>query len=93
VIGQPCSTVDPFAWVREGKVVVVSTARGTIGEDTAALIGGTLINLVTLLVGQAWQRRLGASGPAVQPSVPPVSRVAALPAAEPRSKRTRQNAS
>ncbi len=51
VVGQPRSTVDPAAWVREGKVVIVNGAKGVVGEDTAALIGGTLINLVALAVG------------------------------------------
>ncbi|HEY3079559.1 MAG TPA: DUF87 domain-containing protein, partial [Chloroflexota bacterium] len=48
VIGQPRSTVDPAEWLRDGKIVIVNTAKGTIGEDTSALIGSTLINLVGL---------------------------------------------
>jgi hypothetical protein len=32
--------------------VIVNTAKGTVGEDVAALVGGTLINLVGLLVGE-----------------------------------------
>jgi hypothetical protein len=52
IVGQPRSTVDPGAWVREGKLVIVNTAKGTIGEDTAALIGGTLVNLVGLVVAR-----------------------------------------
>jgi hypothetical protein len=52
VVGQPRSTIDPAAWVRQGAVVVVNTARGAVGEDTAALVGGCLINLVGLLIGE-----------------------------------------
>jgi hypothetical protein len=50
VVGQPRSTIDPGAWVREGKIVVVDTAKGIVGEDTAALIGATLLNLVGLAI-------------------------------------------
>src|SRR6185436_10488337 len=51
-VGQPRSTIDPSGWLDTGAIVVVNTAKGTVGEDTAALIGGTLINLVGLLVGE-----------------------------------------
>jgi Flp pilus assembly CpaF family ATPase len=54
IVGQPASTIDPSAWLREGTIVIVNTARGIIGESAAALIGSTLLNLVTLAVaGQA----------------------------------------
>jgi hypothetical protein len=33
-------------------VVLVNTARGTVGEDTAALIGATILNLVALTIGE-----------------------------------------
>jgi NTP pyrophosphatase (non-canonical NTP hydrolase) len=52
IVGQPRSTVDPAAWIREGAVVLVDTAKSAVGEDTAALLGGTLINLVALLTGE-----------------------------------------
>ena len=52
IVGQPRSTIDPSGWLNSGAIVVVNTAKGTVGEDTAALIGGTLINLVGLLVGE-----------------------------------------
>jgi hypothetical protein len=52
VVGQPRSTIDPAAWLRDGTIVLVNTAKGTVGEDTAALVGGTLINLVGLVVGE-----------------------------------------
>jgi hypothetical protein len=51
-VGQPRSTIDPAAWLRAGAIVLVNTAKSTVGEDTAALVGGTLINLVGLVVGE-----------------------------------------
>jgi hypothetical protein len=59
IVGQPASTVDPSAWLREGAIVIVNTARGTVGDNAAALIGGTLLNLVTLAVSE--QARLDAA--------------------------------
>jgi hypothetical protein len=56
IVGQSASTIDPSAWLREGAVVIVNTARGTVGDNAAALIGSTLVNLVTLAV--AAQQRL-----------------------------------
>jgi hypothetical protein len=50
IVGQPSSTIDPSTWLREGAIVIVNTARGTVGESAAALIGSTLLNLVTLAV-------------------------------------------
>ena len=52
IVGQPASTVDPGAWLRDGNVVVASTARGVVGDNAAALIGSTLLNLVTLAVAE-----------------------------------------
>jgi TraM recognition site of TraD and TraG len=52
IVGQPRSTIDPAAWLRDGSIVIVNTAKGAVGEDTAALVGGTLINLVGLVVGE-----------------------------------------
>ena len=62
IVGQPRSTIDPAAWLRDGAVVIVNTAKGTVGEDTAALVGATLLNLVALSIGEqaaldAQQRR------------------------------------
>jgi hypothetical protein len=50
IIGQPASTIDPAAWVRDGRLVIINTARGIVGENVAALVGSTLLNLVTLAV-------------------------------------------
>ena len=52
IVGQPRSTIDPFAWVRNGSVVIVDCAKGTVGEDTAALVGATLLNLVALAISE-----------------------------------------
>src|SRR5207253_9792067 len=52
IVGQSRSTIDPWAWVRDGAVVVVDGAKERVGADIAALIGGTLLNQVALAVGQ-----------------------------------------
>ena len=52
IVGQPRSTIDPVAWVRSGAIVVVDTAKGSVGEDTSALIGATVLNLVALAIGE-----------------------------------------
>jgi Helicase HerA, central domain/Type IV secretion-system coupling protein DNA-binding domain len=54
IVSQSASTIDPLAWLRQRAVVVVNTARGTLGENASALLGSTLLNLVSLSVaGQA----------------------------------------
>jgi hypothetical protein len=63
IVGQPASTVDPSAWLRDGGVVIVNTARGTVGDNAAALIGGTLLNLVTLAVAEQARLEPGARAP------------------------------
>jgi hypothetical protein len=45
IVGQPCSTVDFQKFVAEKKMVLVNLNAFDVGEDTAALIGGTLLNL------------------------------------------------
>jgi hypothetical protein len=52
IVGQSRSTIDPLGWVRDGAVVVVDLAKEQVGADIAAMIGGTLINLLSLAVGQ-----------------------------------------
>jgi hypothetical protein len=52
IVGQPCSTVDPLGWLRSGAIVIVDTAKGTVGEGTAALLGATLLNLIALGIGE-----------------------------------------
>ena len=58
IVGQPRSTIDPAAWLRAGAIVIVNTAKGDVGEDTSSLIGATLLNLVSLTIGE--QARLEA---------------------------------
>ncbi len=58
IVGQPRSTIDPAAWPRSGAIVIVNTAKGEVGEDTASLVGATLLNLVALTIGE--QARLEA---------------------------------
>ena len=69
--------------------------RGLVerGELPAVHVGATREPRISLAMLEAWQRRLGASGSALQPSVPPVSRVATLPRAEPRPTRAQRSAS
>lgn len=50
VVGQPRSTVDPSRWIRDGAIVVISTAKDAVGEDTAGLVGATLLNLIALAI-------------------------------------------
>jgi hypothetical protein len=52
IVGQSASTIDPAAWLRDGAIVIVNTARGIVGENSAALIGSTLLNLVSLAVAE-----------------------------------------
>jgi hypothetical protein len=45
IVGQPRSTVDFRKLVQAGKIVIVNLNSFDIGEDLAALVGGTLLNL------------------------------------------------
>jgi hypothetical protein len=45
IVGQPRSTIDFRHLVTEGKLVIVNLNAFDVGEDVAALIGGTLLNL------------------------------------------------
>ena len=59
IVGQPASTIDPARWLDEGSVVIVNTARGALGENVSALLGGTLLNLVALAVADQARREPG----------------------------------
>jgi hypothetical protein len=50
VLGQARSTFDPRSLVRHGGVLVVNSAVGVLGEGGAALMGATILNLITLVV-------------------------------------------
>jgi hypothetical protein len=54
IVGQPRSTIDFRQFIADGKIVIVNLNAFDIGEDTAALIGGTLLNLAARAIsGQA----------------------------------------
>ncbi|MBN9492273.1 TraM recognition domain-containing protein [bacterium] len=49
-LGQAQSTINPRGLLRDGGVLVVNSAVGTLGEGGAALIGATILNLLSLIV-------------------------------------------
>ena len=49
-LGQAQSTFNPRALLRDGGVLVVNSAVGLLGEGGAALIGATVLNLLSLIV-------------------------------------------
>ncbi len=59
VVGQARSTIDPAGWLRDGRVVIVNTAKGVVGESTAAIVGATLLNLMGLHVAAQSHRNQG----------------------------------
>ena len=50
ILGQPRSTIDLRQTIREGGILLVSTAQGTAGRDVAALVGASLLNLVDAVI-------------------------------------------
>jgi hypothetical protein len=50
VLGQPVSTFDPRPLLKDGGVLVVNSAVGSLGEGAASLVGATVLNLLGLLV-------------------------------------------
>ena len=44
--------------------MIVNTARGVVGEDTAALVGGTILNLTALVIGEQAARPASERRPA-----------------------------
>lgn len=62
ILGQPCSTVNLAAGLRPGSIIIIHTAAGTLGHDTAALLGGTFLNLIVAAI-------------AAQAQLPPAQRV------------------
>jgi Type IV secretion-system coupling protein DNA-binding domain len=48
IVGQTKSTFDLRRVMDEGKILLVNLAKGNIGEDTAALLGGMLVTKVGL---------------------------------------------
>ena len=64
VLGQSRSTIDMRQVIREGGVLLVSTAQGTAGRDVSALVGASLLNLVDAVIreqgGLPFEQRRGA---------------------------------
>ena len=64
ILGQRRSTIDLRETIREGGILLVSTAQGTAGRDVAALVGASLLNLVDAVIreqgGLPPDRRRGA---------------------------------
>ena len=50
ILGQPRSTIDMRRVIRDGGILLVSTAQGTAGKDVAALVGASLLNLVDAVI-------------------------------------------
>ena len=51
IVGQPVSTIDFRQLIADGRIVIVNLSLFEVGEDTAALIGGTLLNLAARAIG------------------------------------------
>ncbi len=64
ILGQPRCTIDLRETIREGGVLLVSTAQGAVGRDVAALVGASLLNLVDAVIREqgslAFSERRGA---------------------------------
>lgn len=54
IIGQPKSTVDLKKTMDEGKILFVNLSKGDLGEESSALLGSVIVNLVLI---SALQRR------------------------------------
>ena len=50
ILGQSRSTIDMRRVIRDGGILLVSTAQGTAGRDVAALVGASLLNLVDAVI-------------------------------------------
>ena len=55
ILGQPKSTIDLRQTIREGGVLLVSTAQGAAGRDVSALVGASLLNLVDAVIREQGQ--------------------------------------
>ena len=51
IVGQPVSTIDFRQLIADGRIVIVNLSLFEVGEDTAALVGGTVLNLVARAIG------------------------------------------
>lgn len=55
VFGQSRSTFNPRDLLRDGGVLVINTAVGTLGEGAASLVGASVLNLLGLIVEEQVQ--------------------------------------
>ena len=64
ILGQPRSTIDMRRVIREGGILLVNTAQGSVGKDVSALVGASLLNLVDAVIREQGslpvERRRGA---------------------------------
>lgn len=51
LVGQPASTINPAEWVARGAIVIINGAKGRVDEQTTALLGGGVLNLIALAIG------------------------------------------
>ncbi|MCY4576696.1 MAG: type IV secretion system DNA-binding domain-containing protein [Chloroflexi bacterium] len=50
ILGQRRSTIDIRRTIRDGGILLVSTAQGAAGRDVSALVGSSLLNLVDAVI-------------------------------------------
>ena len=46
MVGQPASTINPWRFVADGKIVLFHTARPTVGDEFASFMGSLVLNYV-----------------------------------------------
>ena len=46
MVGQPASTINPWRFVADGKIVLFHTARPTVGDEFASFMGSLILNYV-----------------------------------------------
>ncbi len=56
ILGQSRSTVDIRQTIRDGGILLVSTAQGVAGRDVSALVGSSLLNLVDAVIREQGER-------------------------------------
>jgi hypothetical protein len=62
IFGQPNSTIDLPGIIQEGGILLVDLAAGVIGQETAALIGSTLLNWLASILFAQQELSPGAAG-------------------------------
>ena len=50
ILGQSRSTIDIRQVIRNGGILLVSTAQGSVGRDVSALVGASILNLVDSVI-------------------------------------------